>query len=234
MWPQYFGASFTAKSGDILRRNAVVMPLYSATVPLMFFVGFTAVLVLPNLPNENLSLLTLVRQTFPAWFLGIVGGAGALTAMVPAAIQVLTAATLFIKNFCRPILAPSLSDLHVARLAKAAVLFLTALTLYFAIYLPASLVSLLLVGYAGVSQFFPGVVFGLFSERVNTGGVFTGMVAGVSIASFLMLTGRDPFRGLNAGFIALCCNLAIVTVATLLRPAAPTQPAEAFAKTAPA
>jgi len=227
MWPHYFCAAFTARSGDVLRRNAVVMPLYSATVPLMFFVGFTAVLVLPGLTNENLSLLTLVRQTFPAWFLGIVGGAGALTAMVPAAIQVLTAATLFIKNFCRPILAPSLSDHHVAKLAKATVLFLTALTLYFAIYRPASLVSLLLVGYAGVSQFFPGVIFGLFSRRVNATGVFAGLVTGVALASFLMLTNRDPFKGLNAGFIALCCNFAIVTAATLLRPAALSEPTEA-------
>ena len=227
MWPHYFCAAFTAKSGDVLRRNAVVMPLYSATVPLMFFVGFTAVLVLPGLTNENLSLLTLVRQTFPAWFLGIVGGAGALTAMVPAAIQVLTAATLFIKNFCRPILAPSLTDHHVAKLAKVTVLFLTALTLDFAIYRPASLVSLLLVGYAGVSQFFPGVIFGLFSKRVNATGVFAGLVTGVALASFLMLTNRDPFKGLNAGFIALCCNFAIVTVATLLRPAALPKPAQA-------
>ena len=225
MWPHYFCAAFTAKSGDVLRRNAVVMPLYSATVPLMFFVGFTAVLVLPGLANENLSLLTLVRKTFPAWFLGIVGGAGALTAMVPAAIQVLTAATLFIKNFCRPILAPSLSDFHVARLARVMVLFFTALTLYFAIYRPASLVSLLLIGYAGVSQFFPGVIFGLFSKRVNAAGVFAGLVAGVAIASFLMMTNRDPFKGLNAGFIALCCNFAIVTTATLLRPAALSKPA---------
>ena len=227
MWPHYFCAAFTAKSGDVLRRNAVVMPLYSATVPLMFFVGFTAVLVLPGLANENLSLLTLVRKTFPAWFLGIVGGAGALTAMVPAAIQVLTAATLFIKNFCRPILAPSLSDFHVARLARVMVLFFTALTLYFAIYRPASLVSLLLIGYAGVSQFFPGVIFGLFSKRVNSAGVFAGLVVGVAIASFLMMTNRDPFKGLNAGFIALCCNFAIVTAATLLRPAALSKPAAA-------
>ena len=67
-----------------LRRNAVLMPLYSITTPLMFFVGLSAVLVLPGLGNGDLALLTIVRKTFPAWFLGIVGGAGALTAMVPA------------------------------------------------------------------------------------------------------------------------------------------------------
>ena len=89
MWPQFFAASFTARSGNILRRNAIVMPLYSITMPLMFIVGFTAVLVLPGMSDSNLALLTMVRKTFPAWFLGVVGGAGALTAMVPAAIQLL-------------------------------------------------------------------------------------------------------------------------------------------------
>jgi SSS family solute:Na+ symporter len=234
MWPHYFCAAFTAKSGDVLRRNAVIMPLYSTTVPLMFFVGFTAVLVLPNLANENLSLLTLVRQTFPPWFLGIIGGAGALTAMVPAAIQVLTAAMLFIKNFCRPILAPSLSDHNVAKFAKITVLLLTGVTLYFAIYRPASLVSLLLIGYAGVSQFFPGVIFGLFSKRVNTAGVFVGLVAGVAIASALMLTNHDPYKGCNAGFLALCCNFAIVASTTLLRPATVSTASEALPESSPA
>jgi Na+/proline symporter len=63
-------------------------------------------------------MLAIVRKTFPPWFLGIIGGAGALTAMVPAAILILTAATLFAKNVCRPILAPGMTDQQVARLAK--------------------------------------------------------------------------------------------------------------------
>src|SRR5260370_34704790 len=88
-----------------------------------------------------------------------------LTAMVPAAILILTAATLFAKNVCRPILAPGMSDQQVARLAKTTVLVITAAALCSSIYSSATLVSLLLVGYAGVSQFFPGVVLGLYSKR---------------------------------------------------------------------
>jgi solute:Na+ symporter, SSS family len=222
MWPHYVGASFTAKSGDTLRRNAVVMPLYSITMPLMFVVGFTAILVLPGLANGDLSLLIMVRKTFPAWFLGIVGGAGALTAMVPAAILILTAATLFIKNFCRPIFAPSLTDPQVARRAKAMVLVITVLALFFAIYSSSSLVSLLLLGYTGVAQFFPGVVLGLFSRRVTAAGVLAGLAAGVGIVAVLMLTKRDPYMGLNAGFIALCANFAITGMVSLLTPSEPT------------
>jgi SSS family solute:Na+ symporter len=218
MWPQYFAASFTARSGRILRRNAVIMPLYAITMPLMFFVGFSALLIAPGLSNGDLSLLTVVRKTFPAWFLGIVGGAGALTAMVPAAIQLLTGATLYSKNLFRPILAPGMTDKQVAKLAKIMVLVLTSGALVLAIYTSKSLVSLWLLGSAGVAQLFPGVVLGLFSKRANTSGVFAGMATGITVVAFLMLTGRDPYFGLNAGFIALCFNFAVTAIVSGLTP----------------
>jgi SSS family solute:Na+ symporter len=217
MWPQAFGSSFTAKSGDTLRRNAVVMPLYGITMPLMLFVGLSALLVLPDLTNGDLSLLTIVRKTFPAWFLGLVGGAGALTAMVPAAIQILTAATLFAKNLWRPIFAPNMSDQQVATLARITVLAITAVALVSAVFSSATIVSLLLLGYAGVTQFFPGVVLGLFSKRVSGPAVFAGMVVGILIVTFLTLTGRDPWMGFNAGFVALCLNFAVVAAVSLVQ-----------------
>ena len=219
MWPQFFGASFSAKSSDTLRRNAVVMPFYSITMPLMFFVGLAATLILPGLSNGDLSMLTMVRKTFPAWFLGMIGGAGALTAMVPAGVMILTAATLFAKNMCRTILFPRMTDQQVARLAKISVMVITIAALCSAIYSSTTLVYLLLVGYGGVGQFFPGVVLGLYSKRVSMLGVFAGMVTGVFIFISLMFTKHDPIMGLNAGFIALCCNFIVVAVVSLLRPA---------------
>jgi SSS family solute:Na+ symporter len=223
MWPQAIGSSFTAKSGDTLRRNAVLMPLYGITMPLMLFVGFTVLLILPNLSNGDISLLTIVRKTFPAWFLGLVGGAGALTAMVPAAIQILTAATLFAKNLCRPLFAPRMTDQQVAILARLTVLVITTISLISAIYNSSTIVSLLLLGYAGVTQFFPGIVLGLFSRRINTLGIFSGIAIGIGTVAFLALTHRDPWHGLNAGFLALCLNFAIVAVISSIWPAKTTE-----------
>ena len=216
MWPHYFAATYTARSGKILRRNAVIMPLYSITTPLLLIVGFTAVLVLPELRDGDLSLLMMVRKTFPAWFLGLVGGAGALTAMVCAAIQLLCGATLYAKNLFRPIIAPGLSDRGVATTAKIMVLLLTAGALFFAICSSLSLVSLFLLGFAGIAQLLPGVVLGLYSTRVTTTGVFMGLATGISVATLLMLAGHDPFYGINAGFIALCCNFTITVMVSLL------------------
>lgn len=211
MWPQSFGASFTAKSADTLRRNAVVMPLYNLSLPFVVFVGLAAVLVIPGLSDGDLSLLTLVSKTFPAWFLGIVGGAGALTAMVPSAILTLTAATLFAKNLYRPLFAPGMTDDKVARLARRSAIAFMALALAFALTSSRTIVALLLLGYMGVAQFFPGVVLGLFWRRANLRGVTCGLVAGIVAVVFLILTKHDPFLGMNAGFVALAFNF-VVTV----------------------
>ncbi|MDR3747279.1 MAG: sodium:solute symporter family protein [Acidobacteriota bacterium] len=221
MWPHAFGSVFTAKSGDTLRRNAVIMPLYGITLPLLFFVGFTAILVIPGLKNGDLALLTMVRQTFSPWFLGLVGGAGALTAMVPAAVLILSAATLFAKNFFRPLFKPSMKDDEVAKLAKVMVVVMTGVALYFAIYSSTTLVGLLLLAYAGIAQFFPGVILGLCWRRVTTAGVFSGLLAGVGMAMILVFTKHDPFFGLNAGFVALCVNIAVTVTASLCTPAQP-------------
>lgn len=216
MWPHTFAASFTARSADVLRRNAVVMPLYTITLAFMFIAGFTAVLVVPGLPNGDLSLLTIARSSFPAWFLGVIGGAGALAAMVPAAIFILTAATLFARNLYRPVFAPEMTDDQVKKLARVMVVAISLISLYFAIYSSTTLVSLLLLGYAGVTQFFPGVVLGLYWRRVTMAGVFVGMIAGVATVAFLVLTNRDPFHGWSAGFVALCLNFAVTCILSLV------------------
>lgn len=215
MWPHAFGATFTARSAETLRRNAVLLPIYSLTLALMFFAGFAVVLILPHLRNGDLGLLTVASRTFPPWFLGVIGGAGALTAMVPAAILLLTAATLFAKNLYRPLFAPAMSDDRVARLARAMVVVLGATSLGLAIHGASTLVSLLLTGYAMVTQCFPGVVLGLYWKRVTGTGVFIGMIAGVLIAVVLMSTHLDPIVGLNAGFVALCINFAVTIAGSL-------------------
>jgi len=216
MWPQNFGVTFSANSGDILRRNAIVMPFYSLSLVFIFFAGFASILVVPGMANGDLAMLTAVQRTFPPWYLGVIGGAGALTAMVPASVFILTAATLFSKNLYRPLFAPSMSDDQVARLARTMVVVIGAVSFALGISSSSTLVSLLLTGYAGVTQFFPGLVLGLFWRRVSAAAVFAGMVTGVAMAAFLMISHRDPVFGLSAGFVALCLNFAIVLGGSLI------------------
>jgi SSS family solute:Na+ symporter len=206
MWPHVFGSAFSAKSDKIIKRNAIIMPFYQIPILLIFFVGFTAFLVIPELKNGDMAFLELVNRTYPPWFMGFVGAAGAVTAMVPSAILVLFASTLLAKNVYQAGFRPQAKEETVLRLSRIMVLVITTFALIFAIYFPNELVNLLILGYDGVCQFFPGVVLGLFWKRVTKPGVFTGLVVGIAVVAFLILTGRDPFLGMNAGFVGLLFN----------------------------
>ncbi len=116
MWPHSFGAAFSAKSGLTLRRNAVIMPLY--TLELSRSCSSSDSPPYSSSPTCATAIsrcLAMVRKTFPPWFLGIIGGAGALTAMVPAAILILSSATLVREEPGPPDLAPDMNDHQVVR-----------------------------------------------------------------------------------------------------------------------
>jgi SSS family solute:Na+ symporter len=217
-WPHFFGSIFTAKSGDTVRRNTVIMPFYVLPLALIIFAGCAAILVAPGLKNGDLALLTAVRKTFPPWLLGVIGGAGALTAMVPAAIHILTASTLIAKNVYRPIFAPGMSDDNIGRVARIAVVAITAVALYLAIHSSTTLVGLLLLAYSGVGQFAPGIILGMFSKRVATAGVLAGLIAGFSVTGALIFTHNDPIAGINAGFVGLVANVVLVAALSYLPP----------------
>jgi len=216
MWPHAFASAFSAKSAKTIKRNAVIMPLYQIPVLLVFMVGFTALLVIPGLKKGDMAFLALVNKTYPSWFMGFVGAAGAVTAMVPSAILVLFASTLLAKNIYQAGLNPRAKEERVMTLSRFMVLVIMVIALVFAIFFPNELVNLLILGYDGVSQFFPGVVLGLFWKRVTRVGVFSGIASGALIVSFLIISGRDPFLGMNAGFVALALNALLTVVVSLM------------------
>jgi SSS family solute:Na+ symporter len=222
MWPHVFGSAFSAKSDKIIKRNAIIMPFYQIPILLILMVGFAALLIIPGLKNGDMAFLEIVNKTYPSWFMGFVGAAGAVTAMVPAAILVLFGATLMAKNVYQTGFNPKASDESVMRLSRLMVFFITTVALIFALFFPNELVNLLIFGYDGVCQFFPGVVLGLFWKRVSKSGVFAGLVVGIGIVVGLIITKNDPFLGLNAGFVGLVVNVVICYAISLkTRPVAP-------------
>lgn len=216
MWPHVFGSSFSAKSEKIIKRNAIIMPFYQIPILLVFMVGFTAFLVMPALKNGDMAFLAIVNKTYPSWFMGFVGAAGAVTAMVPSAILVLFASTMLAKNVYQSGFNPGASEESILRLSRFMVLVVTTLALVFALFFPNELVNLLILGYDGVCQFFPGVVLGLFWKRVTKTGVFCGLIAGIGVVVLLIMGGNDPFLGINAGFVGLIINSLITVKVSLL------------------
>ena len=220
MWPHFAANSFSAKNADVLRHNAVYLPLYQICLLFPMLIGFTALLVLvPALKTPDMAFMMIVRKTLPGWALGLVGGAGALACMIPAADLILSTSMLFTRNIVCRTLGREIAPASQAKIAKIVVLAITSIALVLAIFAPNMLVNLLLTGYSGVTQFFPMIVLGLFWKKATKFAAFSGLIVGEVLVFYLPLSHHDPLAifglNLNAGFAALTVNMAVFLIVSL-------------------
>jgi SSS family solute:Na+ symporter len=208
MFPQSFAAAFSAKSPRAIRNNAIFLPFYQLLLLLVYFAGFTALLVVPGLkgPDADQSFMLVVQKYYPSWVLGFVAAAGTLAGLVPASGQILGAASLIAKNV--------LVDYDIIRGDRAQtiatrmlVVIVAALAFGFWAIARTSLVGLLLIAYNGISQFFPSGVLS-FSARLKPQpiAVAAGLIVGIAVLAFYAISGARTPLGLNSGMVALGGN----------------------------
>ena len=227
MWPHGFGAIYTARTEDVFRRNAVVLPLYQLILLFVFLAGFAAIEQVPGLTGNaaDLSLLRISKVTFAPWAVGTIGAAGLLTALVPGSMLLMTAATLVSKNVYA-VLVPRATEAHVTVLAKWLVPVIALISVFFTVRGSETLVTLLLMGYNFVTQLFPALLFSLGRRPLATrAGAYAGIVSGVTIVAWLTLSGRtmamlvpswpDAVKDLNVGIVAMLVNLTVLLVLSL-------------------
>lgn len=232
LWPQNFASIFTAKGPGALRRNASLMPLYQLVLLFVFFTGFAALLVVPGLEGADvdLALLRLVRAELPPWVVGVVGAAGVLTALVPGSMILMAAGTTLANTGYRA-LRPEADEATIARVAKWGVPAVAAVALWFTLRGGTTIVALLLMGYAFVTQLFPSLLLALLGGRwrVPALAAGAGIVAGVATVAAQTLSGvtlaqlapglPEAVLDLNVGVVALLVNVAVTgAVAMATRP----------------
>src|SRR5579883_1386115 len=149
MWPHTFASIYTARSARVIRKNAILLPLYQLILLFVFFVGFAASLQIPGLTGSNidLALFKLSVQTFDPWFVGVIGATGVLTALVPGSMILITAATLIANNLYRAV-KPSADVRQVSRLARVLVPVVALVAVVFTLRGGNTIVALLLMGYS--------------------------------------------------------------------------------------
>jgi solute:Na+ symporter, SSS family len=219
MWPHSFGSLFTAKEERVFRRNAMMMPIYQLILLFVFFVGFAAILQVPGLKGSeiDLSLLRLSVQTFDPWFVGVIGAAGVLTALVPGSMILIAAATLLANNIFRRF-SPQATDATISRLARLLVPVVALVSVIFTLQGGTTIVALLLMGYSFVTQLFPTLIACLLPRNpVTKEGAFAGICVGVATVAATSLTHTsvatlfpalpETLQDLNIGIVALILNL---------------------------
>ncbi|MED1799831.1 sodium:solute symporter family protein [Brevibacillus porteri] len=230
MQPGLFAAALSAKSEKVFRRNTIIMPLYTLLLLFVFFVGYTAILQVPGLKGADgdLALLRLSLQTFDPWFIGIIGGVGVLTALVPTSVILLTIGTLFATNIYKP-LTKTKEEGHIAKVAKVTVPVTAFISLYFVMNGGNALYALLLMSFSLITQLFPSLLLSLLpNNQINKYGAFWGILVGVITVAYLTLSKTtigtlfpdlpQVIKDFNPGFIALFVNVLVAFLVSRLKP----------------
>ena len=147
--------------------------------------------------------------------------------------MMLMAASTTLARDVYPLARGTASDREIAVAAKVFVPIVAGVALYFALTGGDTIVALLLMGYALVTQLFPALMASLAPRRVFSGaGAFVGICVGVGIVMLTTITKTNLATvapglpgwvlDLNIGIVALSANVAtalLVSLATGLVPA---------------
>ena len=212
LYPHAITSLLSARSADVVRRNAALLPLYSILLGVIALLGFAALAAgIHAPPNEIVPIL--FARFFPPWFAGLADATIVIGALVPASIMALGAANLFLRNVVAPLSgrAPSREAgttkwLTLAFCALSLVLVLSV-NVKFAIYFQ-------LLGGAWVLQTAPAIFFGLGGRSLPARALLAGWFAGMLAAtSFAVMDGFAPNVALHVGSFTLIGFIAIYAVA---------------------
>jgi SSS family solute:Na+ symporter len=220
--PTSFMVILSSDGEKSLRKNAITLPLYTILLIFIFFVGFSAVTVIPELSaaQGDLALLSIAIETFNPWVIGIIGAAGLLTALVPCSVMLMSSAAGITQNVYK-FINPKASDKHLLSVSKVFIVVISLIALYFTITGGEAMAILNIMSYSLIVQLAPALFISLKkSNFVTSQGAFVGILSGVVVVLFMTLNDlgigdllpQAPqwIQDINSSFVALIINILIM------------------------
>ncbi|MBD8006438.1 sodium:solute symporter family protein [Bacillus norwichensis] len=227
--PQTFMVVLSSKGEKTLRKNAIVLPLYTLLLLFIFFIGFSAIVQIPGLQGADgdLSLLRLSIETFDPWIIGIIGAAGLLTALVPASVM-LMAASVGLTNSFYKVIVPKASEQQLLIVSRIIIISLSIIALIVTITGGEALAILNIMSYSLITQLAPALFFTLSKKNyINKAGAIAGIITGVVVVAYITITGvklatfwpgvPHVINDISTGVIALVMNLIVTILISLFR-----------------
>jgi SSS family solute:Na+ symporter len=230
MYPHTLTGIFASKSGDTIRKNAILLPAYTLLLGLIALMGYMAYAagIKPATPNDTVP--ALFHALFPSWFAGFAFAAIGIGALVPAAVMSIGAANLFTRNFWKAYVNPAVSPAGEAKVAKLTSLLVKVGALLVILFMPTQFaLDLQLLGGLWILQTFPSVVSGLFTGWFRAPGLLAGWAVGFLGGTYVAFgDGLKPLHTIGwgdthytlyVGILALAANIVVAVVVNLVTPA---------------
>ena len=169
----------------------------------------------------------------PNWVIALLAAGALAAALSTAAGLLLVISSAISHDLLKKMVIPNISEkgeLIAARIAATAAVSLAG---YFGINPPGFVAATVALAFGlAASSFFPAILLGIFSKRINKEGAISGMLVGVSLMLFYMLkfkfgwfgggTNADWWFGISPegfGTIAMIANFVITLIISTKTPA---------------
>lgn len=170
----------------------------------------------------------------PNWVIGLMAAGALAAALSTAAGLLLVISSSVSHDLLKKIIKPDISEKGELVAARIASFFAVVLAGYFGINPPDFVAATVALAFGlAAASFFPAIVMGIFSKRMNKEGVISGMVVGITLMLFYMMkfklglfgggTANDWWFGVSPegfGTLAMCANI-IVAIIVSSKTAAP-------------
>ena len=158
----------------------------------------------------------------PKWVIALVMAGCVAAALSTAAGLLLVLSTSVSHDLMKKIIKPDISDAQEIRYARIASFGALVIAAYFGINPPSSFVAKTVAFAFGLaaSSFFPTLILGIFSKKMNREGAIAGMICGIVftfsyIVYFQFLSeGKDYWFGISPegiGFLGMLINFAVAS-----------------------
>jgi cation/acetate symporter len=124
----------------------------------------------------------------PNWVVGLVAAGGLAAALSTAAGLLLVISTSISHDLMKKILIPTITEKQELLFARIAAGVAVVLAGYFGVHPPGFVAEVVAFAFGlAASSFFPAILLGIFSKRMNKQGAISGMLAGITFtASYII------------------------------------------------
>ncbi|HSJ10311.1 MAG TPA: sodium:solute symporter family protein [Longimicrobiales bacterium] len=185
--------------------------------------------------NDIMVLANPEIARLPAWVVGLVAAGGLAAALSTAAGLLLVISTAVSHDLLKRGLRPGISEhaeLITARVAAGAAVIIAG---YLGIHPPGFVAEVVAFAFGlAASSFFPAIVLGIFSRRMNREGAIAGMICGITFTAAYIVYFKfiDPASNTpdhwwfgvspeGIGAVGMLLNFAVATVVSRFTPAPP-------------